>query len=193
VDLSVWPGEVLGLAGLLGSGRTELARLLFGLDRADAGEVALQGRPLKLDQPAAAIRHGMGLCPEDRKAEGIVPELSLRENIVLALALPLGVARPRTTASSGHAGPGAAAGIPAPTLDRRSVSSRRQPAEGAAGALAGHRTAGPDPRRAHARHRRGGAKRGDHERDPRVGWQRYGGAVHSSEIDEVVRISDRIA
>ena len=91
VDLSLGQGEVLGLAGLLGSGRTELARLLFGLDRADAGEIEWQGVPVKLDQPAAAIRLGLGLCPEDRKAEGIVPELSLRENIVLALQARLGV------------------------------------------------------------------------------------------------------
>jgi monosaccharide-transporting ATPase len=85
VDLGVRRGEVVGLGGLLGSGRTELARLLFGLDRSDAGEILLDGKPVRMDSPAAAIQRGLGLCPEDRKLEGIVAELSVRENIVLAL------------------------------------------------------------------------------------------------------------
>lgn len=85
VDLGVRRGEVVGLGGLLGSGRTELARLLFGLDRSDAGEILLDGKPVRMDSPATAIQRGLGLCPEDRKLEGIVAELSVRENIVLAL------------------------------------------------------------------------------------------------------------
>lgn len=85
VDLGVRRGEVVGLGGLLGSGRTELARLLFGLDRSDAGEILLDGQPVRMDSPATAIQRGLGLCPEDRKLEGIVAELSVRENIVLAL------------------------------------------------------------------------------------------------------------
>jgi simple sugar transport system ATP-binding protein len=93
VDIDLRRGEVLGLAGLLGSGRTELARLLFGMDRADAGQVELQGRPTALDTPTQAVRHGLAMCPEDRKAEGIVAELSLRENIALALQARLGLLR----------------------------------------------------------------------------------------------------
>ncbi len=85
VDLGIRRGEVVGLGGLLGSGRTELARLLFGLDRSDAGEITLGGKTVRMDSPATAIQLGLALCPEDRKAEGIIAELSVRENIVLAL------------------------------------------------------------------------------------------------------------
>lgn len=85
LDLHLHQGEVVGLGGLLGSGRTELARVLFGLDRSDAGEMRVQGQAVRLDSPAQAIRMGLGLCPEDRKAEGIIAELSVRENIALAL------------------------------------------------------------------------------------------------------------
>ena len=85
VDLQVRAGEVVALGGLLGSGRTELARLLFGLDRADQGELVLEGAPAGLRHPADAVAHGLALCPEERKTEGIVAELSVRENIVLAL------------------------------------------------------------------------------------------------------------
>ncbi|MDZ7890492.1 MAG: sugar ABC transporter ATP-binding protein [Rhodoferax sp.] len=85
VDLGIRRGEVVGLGGLLGSGRTELARLLFGLDRSDAGEIKLDGKTVRMDSPVTAIQMGLALCPEDRKAEGIIAELSVRENIVLAL------------------------------------------------------------------------------------------------------------
>jgi galactofuranose transport system ATP-binding protein len=91
VDLDIAAGEVLGLAGLLGSGRTELARLLFGMDRADAGELQVRGRAVRLDQPAQAIALGLAMCPEERKSEGIVAELSVRENIALALQARMGV------------------------------------------------------------------------------------------------------
>ena len=84
-DLEVRRGEVVGLAGLLGSGRTEIARLLFGVDRADQGAAAVDGQAASLSSPRAAIRHGFAFLPEDRKVEGIVPELSVRENIILAL------------------------------------------------------------------------------------------------------------
>ncbi len=84
-DLEVREGEVMGLAGLLGSGRTEVARLLFGADRADSGTCEVDGRPLKLASPRDAIRARFAFCPEDRKTEGLIPQLSVRENIVLAL------------------------------------------------------------------------------------------------------------
>ncbi|HEX5687828.1 MAG TPA: sugar ABC transporter ATP-binding protein [Ideonella sp.] len=93
LDIELRAGEVLGLAGLLGSGRTELARLLFGMDKPDAGELRLRGQALKLPTPTQAVRHGLAMCPEDRKAEGIVADLSLRENIALALQARLGVWR----------------------------------------------------------------------------------------------------
>ncbi|MFB9121754.1 sugar ABC transporter ATP-binding protein [Paraburkholderia dipogonis] len=85
IDLDVQPGQILGLAGLLGSGRTETARLLFGADRADSGTILVEGRPVRLRSPRDAVRHGIGYCAEDRKKEGIVAELSIRDNILLAL------------------------------------------------------------------------------------------------------------
>ncbi|MDR3371929.1 sugar ABC transporter ATP-binding protein [Rhodoferax sp.] len=85
LDLALRRGEVVGIGGLLGSGRTELARLLFGLDRSDAGDIFLSGKQVHMDSPVTAIHLGLGLCPEDRKAEGIIAELSVRENIALAL------------------------------------------------------------------------------------------------------------
>jgi monosaccharide-transporting ATPase len=84
-DVSVRAGEIVGLAGLLGSGRTELARAIFGADRVEAGELTVDGRPVRFGSPADAIKAGIGLAPEDRKSEGIVPEMSVRENLTLAL------------------------------------------------------------------------------------------------------------
>ena len=85
LDLAVRNGEVVGLAGLLGSGRTETAKLLFGAVHPDSGQVEVRGKRVKIRSPRQAIRLGFGFCPEDRKGEGIFPELTVRENIVLAL------------------------------------------------------------------------------------------------------------
>jgi len=93
LDLTLRAGEVVGLGGLLGSGRTELARLLFGLATPDAGELRMRGKAVKLDSPADAVANGLALCPEDRKTDGIVAELSVRENIVLALQARTGLKR----------------------------------------------------------------------------------------------------
>jgi simple sugar transport system ATP-binding protein len=106
MDLTLHQGEVVGLGGLLGSGRTELARLVFGLDRRDAGILTLQGQSVRIDSPAHALRLGLALCPEDRKAEGIIAELSVRENIVLALQARQGlwpfISRAEQTALADH-------------------------------------------------------------------------------------------
>jgi simple sugar transport system ATP-binding protein len=93
VDLELKRGELLGLAGLLGSGRTELARLLFGADKADAGAIEVDGKPVALTNPRDAIAQGIGFCSEDRKHEGAILALSVRENIVLALQARLGLWR----------------------------------------------------------------------------------------------------
>ena len=84
-DLSIRAGEVVGLAGLLGSGRTETAKLVFGALRPDSGTVKISGKTVAIRSPRQSILHGIGFCPEDRKAEGLVAELSVRENIVLML------------------------------------------------------------------------------------------------------------
>jgi simple sugar transport system ATP-binding protein len=85
MDIRIGKGEVVGLAGLLGSGRTEMARLLFGVDKADEGHVEVDGRMVTLGSPKQAIRLGFGFTPENRKTEGIIPHLSVRENIILAM------------------------------------------------------------------------------------------------------------
>ncbi|SHM97478.1 sugar ABC transporter ATP-binding protein [Gracilibacillus kekensis] len=78
-------GEIVGFAGLLGSGRTEIARLLFGADKADQGTIKIKGEKLNFSSPRQAIVNNIGFCSEDRKAEGIIPELTVRENIILAI------------------------------------------------------------------------------------------------------------
>jgi monosaccharide-transporting ATPase len=85
LDLSVAKGEIVGLAGLLGSGRTEAAKLIFGIDRSDEGEVRVKSSKIIIHSPRQSIRHGFAMCPEDRKVEGIIPDLTVRENIILAL------------------------------------------------------------------------------------------------------------
>jgi simple sugar transport system ATP-binding protein len=93
-DIDVHHGEVVGLAGLLGSGRTELARLLFGADRATSGQILVNGKPVALRSPRAAIAKGFAFSSEDRKGEGIIGELTVRDNLVLALQARRGFARP---------------------------------------------------------------------------------------------------
>ncbi len=85
LDLSVAQGEIVGLAGLLGSGRTEAAKLIFGIDRSDKGDISVKGQKVTINNPRHAVHYGFAMCPEDRKVEGIIPELSVRENIILAL------------------------------------------------------------------------------------------------------------
>ncbi|TMV90632.1 sugar ABC transporter ATP-binding protein [Thioclava sp. BHET1] len=93
-DLDIHEGEVVGLAGLLGSGRSETCNAIFGAQAADRGTAELRGAPLQIPNPRAAIRHRFALCPEDRKTEGIVGDLSVRENIILSLQARQGWFRP---------------------------------------------------------------------------------------------------
>ncbi|HIR27442.1 MAG TPA: sugar ABC transporter ATP-binding protein [Candidatus Choladousia intestinigallinarum] len=92
-DFTIRKGEVVGLTGLLGSGRTELARVLYGADKANTGTMKVNGKEVKINAPIEAMHLGMGLLPDDRKAEGIIADLSVRENIILALQAKRGVFR----------------------------------------------------------------------------------------------------
>ena len=126
-DLELYEGEVIGLAGLLGSGRTELARLLFGADTADTGEVAVRSERRRLRSPRHAIDRKIAFSSEDRKAEGVVGDLTVRDNMLLALQASRGWLRPipqrrpapswsRSTSRPSTSGP--------PTPTRRCATSR---------------------------------------------------------------------
>jgi simple sugar transport system ATP-binding protein len=84
-DMELYANEVIGIAGLLGSGRTELANLVFGIDMPDTGSLALKNMQVNKFSPLESLKNGIALCPEDRKAEGVVGDLTIRENIILAL------------------------------------------------------------------------------------------------------------
>lgn len=90
-DLNIKKGEVVGLAGLLGSGRTEMANLFFGIDKATSGDLKINGKDEKLHHPLDAIKNGIALCPEDRKSEGIIGDLTVRENIILGIQAQNGI------------------------------------------------------------------------------------------------------
>jgi monosaccharide-transporting ATPase len=84
-DLDIYCGEVLGFAGLLGSGRSEAASLLFGIDSPDTGVIQIDNKQFKRMSPIRAIKLGIGLCPENRKTDGIFDELTVRENIIMGM------------------------------------------------------------------------------------------------------------
>ncbi|GAA5026330.1 sugar ABC transporter ATP-binding protein [Microbacterium fluvii] len=93
-DLDVYDGEVVGIAGLLGSGRTELVRLLYGADRPDSGRIEVRGRHARITAPRHAIDRRIAFSSEDRRAEGIVGELTVAENIILGIQAKRGALRP---------------------------------------------------------------------------------------------------
>jgi len=93
-SLTLRPGEIEGLAGLLGSGRTEFARLLFGADKADSGEYLLNGKKLNMASPYIALKNGIAYSTENRRDEGLLNDLTVRENIIFALQSLRGWARP---------------------------------------------------------------------------------------------------
>ncbi len=84
ISFQVRKGEILGIAGLVGAGRTELARIIAGADKRDSGEILVNGRPVQIKHPADAIRHGIGLIPEDRKQQGVFLEKSIVWNATIA-------------------------------------------------------------------------------------------------------------
>ena len=89
-DLDIHKGEVIGIGGLLGSGRSELARSIYGADRANVGTLKVKDKEVQIHQPIDAMNLGMGMLPDDRKAEGIIEDLTVRENIILALQAKTG-------------------------------------------------------------------------------------------------------
>jgi len=85
INLEVRSGEVVGLAGLVGAGRTELARILFGITPGDEGQILLEGKPVRITSPLDAIASGIGYVPEDRRRHGVILEMSIASNITLAI------------------------------------------------------------------------------------------------------------
>ena len=99
-DFSIRKGEVNGFTGLLGSGRSECVRAIFGADKILGGKVKINGREVKISKPIDAMKNGIGYLPEDRKADGIIGDLSVRENIILALQVKKGFFKPFTKAQA---------------------------------------------------------------------------------------------
>jgi ribose transport system ATP-binding protein len=85
VSFDLYPGEILGLAGLMGSGRTEVARAIFGIDRVEKGEILIRGELVRIDSPEAAIDAGLSLVPEDRRIQGLVLDHTVKNNLLLPL------------------------------------------------------------------------------------------------------------
>ncbi len=93
-DFTIRKGEVNGFTGLLGSGRSESVRAIFGADKVNGGTVTVKGKPVKISRPVDAMKHGIGYLAEDRKRDGIIADLSVRENIILALQVMDGIFKP---------------------------------------------------------------------------------------------------
>ena len=93
-DMDLFKGKIMGLAGLLGSGRTEIGRLLFGADKPDKGAYTFDGKKISIDSPATALKNRIAYSTENRRDEGIIGDLTVRENIILALQATRGMFRP---------------------------------------------------------------------------------------------------
>ena len=100
IDFKISKGEVNGFTGLLGSGRSECVRAIFGADKILGGKVKMHGKPVKITKPIDAMKNGIGYLSEDRKRDGIVGDLSVRDNIILALQVKRGFFRPFTKAQA---------------------------------------------------------------------------------------------
>ena len=99
-DFCIHEGEVNGFTGLLGSGRSECVRAIFGADHVTGGKVKMGGKDVKISKPLDAMKHGIGYLPEDRKRDGIVGDLSVRDNIILALQVMKGIFKPISRAEA---------------------------------------------------------------------------------------------
>ena len=175
-------------------GRSEVARAIFGIDRADAGHVEVDGNRLPKAKPTAAMKAGIGFVPEDRRQQGLVMELSVARNATLTRMGALsrgGIIRgARRARARRRLGDAPAAQVPPPRRPGR-LPLGRQPAEGRAREVAGDRAEGPHRRRADARHRRGDEGRGPPPASELAG---RGVAVLmiSSELPEVLGMADRV-
>ena len=99
-DFEIHRGEVNGFTGLLGSGRSECVRAIFGADKVTSGTVKIDGKSVRITKPREAMKHGIGYLPEDRKRDGIVGDLSVKENIILALQVKTGFFKPFSKAKA---------------------------------------------------------------------------------------------
>ena len=156
VSFEVRSGEIVALAGLVGAGRTEVARAVFGIDRWDAGAVEVSGRRLPPGSPTAAMAAGVALVPEDRRQQGLIMDFSIERNIALASLDSVQRGRP-DSARLGAAireGLGDAAATEVRQADEPGVDAlRRQPAEGRARQVARAQTDAADRRRTDPRDR----------------------------------------
>ena len=148
-DFTIQKGEVNGFAGLLGSGRSESVRAIFAADKVTGGEVKINGKRVKIKTPLDAMKQGIGYLPEDRKGDGIIDELSVRDNIILALQVMKGFFRPLSRKQAEEFADQfiQKLDIKTPSLEHANqISFRRQPAEGNSSPLAAHPAHVPDPR-----------------------------------------------
>ena len=155
ISFDLREGEVLGLAGLVGAGRTELARLIYGADPRSEGSMALEGRPFSPGEPMEAIEAGLAYLTEDRKGLGLFLDMSVAENVNLGVLRTTRGSAFSIRAPFAHAPKGNAIArhsLPRRECERR-YAVRRKPAEGAAVAPAGNTAEGADPGRANARRR----------------------------------------
>ena len=157
IDLDLHAGEILGLAGLVGAGRTELARALFGIDRPAGGSVALNGQAVRFATSSDAVDAGIFLVPEDRKGAGLLLDFPIAQNISLPNLPRLRSKRPCLAGRRAGAGETEPLRTRHPRRRRRPahvLALGRQPAEGRARQMAGHEAQGHHLRRADAGHRR---------------------------------------
>ena len=157
VDLALHEGEILGIAGVIGSGREALCRTLFGFEQPDQGRILVDGAPVRLSSPSIAAAHGIGYVPRERRTEGLVLFLSIAANVTLASLERVAARRPDRP-SPGEA-PGAELGRQAPGARARHPGAvpqplGRQPAEGRARQVAQRALPHPDPRPSDPRPRR---------------------------------------
>ena len=184
VSFALRAGEVVGVGGLVGAGRTEMARLIFGADHRDGGRIVVQGRERHIRRPADAVAAGIALLPEDRKTQGVILNMPIRVNVTMArlraVVNALGfIRRAEERRIVGRLADNLR--IKAASLDALvsslSGGNQQKPAEGGAGQMVSRRRARHHPRRADAR-RRCGDEDGDLFIDPSSRGGRAGGAGH---------------